>query len=695
MRPEVTRQDIFGLVRPVLDAHTLGISSVEQILRDCGLRAVVADAAICEAVGEPSKPESIARLERWIRERRITRLGFSYRLDPRQGAEAFGKLLYQLHSRKLLAEQEGPLAALYFAGLPEACRIVKREHGDLVEVFLGDETPGETLDKLGVAPSLRPREMTEEIAYDDARLAFARDLLRREKHHAVKRVNRAGYEGFGTRKDLLVARVRHGLKNDLPPLMRAHVGPYLPDRIKAVHLFLDWARQLAQAGFLDILSIGTSQLSQSNFGEDWGDKPNGGGVPLNSPEEFRAVWDAARPMLVRTYAGTKNVPQLARMCEETINMAWHALSFWWFSQMDGRGPYPVRENLEQHTQTLRFVAESGKPFEPNIPHHFAFRGADDVTYVVSAVLAARTAKLSGVRHFVLQAMLNTPKATWGVQDLAKARALLTLVRELEDENFSVFLQPRAGLDYFSHDLEKAKVQLAAVSALMDDIEPHDPHSPPIIHVVSYSEASHLADPAVVNESIQITRAAIEEYRRLRGRGEVEDMAGHAEARARTDELLEGGRAVLQAIESAIPRPYSAQGLYQVFRAGFLPVPYLWECRDEFRHAVQWQTRVVKGSVKVVDETGRVVPPHERGRVAAEMARNLTQRSRNSPYGEPNTKGTKATKKGRKNTKRDHFSSCAFRRTADELRVRLEVRCDDTKESSQKNKSAVADSGVTV
>ena len=300
-------------------------------------------------------------------------------------------------------------------------------------------------------------------------------------------------------------------------------------------MFLDWTRQLAKDGFLDVLSIGTSQLSQSNFGEDWGDKQNGGGVPINSGAEFQKVWKNARPMLVRTYAGTQNIPQLAKMYEETINIAWHALSFWWFCQIDGRGPYPVRQNLEQHIETLRVIAETGKPFEPNIPHHFAFRGADDVTYVISAVLAARTAKRLGVRYFILQNMLNTPKYTWGVQDLAKSRAMLSLVRELEDERFRVILQPRAGLDYFSHDLDKAKVQLAAVSAMMDDIEPHNPNSPPIVHVVSYSEASHLADPPVINESIQITRAAIEEYRELRKHGKIDDMSDHPEVKHRTEE----------------------------------------------------------------------------------------------------------------------------------------------------------------
>jgi hypothetical protein len=455
---------------------------------------------------------------------------------------------------------------------------------------------------------------------DEFRLRFGRELVESGKYLQAQPPDRSGYPQFGTARDTVLARIRHAQQHQQPPLMRAHVGPYLPDREVAVRLFLDWTRQLAQAGFLDVLSIGTSQLSQSHFGEDWTGLPNGGGVPIQSPEEFRTVWQAARPMLVRTYAGTKNIPQLARMYEETIHIAWHALSFWWFCQIDGRGPYSVRENLQQHLETLRFIAESGKPFEPNIPHHFAFRGADDVSYVVSSVLAARTAKRLGVRALILQNMLNTPKATWGIQDLAKSRALLTLVRELEDERFRVILQPRAGLDYFSANLERAKAQLAAVTALMDDIEPHNPNSPPIIHVVSYSEASHLADPPVVNESIQITIAALQEYRRLRAKGEVEDMAQHREVKARTQELLREARIVLKAIEESIPDPYSAEGLYRVFWAGFLPVPYLWEGREEFAHAVRWQTRVIRGSVKVVDEYGTPIAVEQRVRSAMEAAR---------------------------------------------------------------------------
>ena len=111
-----------------------------------------------------------------------------------------------------------------------------------------------------------------------------------------------------------------------------------------------------------------------------------------------------------------------------------------------------------------------------------------MTYVISAYLAAKTAKKYGIKHLILQNMLNTPKQTWGIEDLSKGRVMLKLIRELEDAGFHVHLQLRAGLDYFVPNLEKSKVQLAEITALMDDIEPNNPNSPEIIHVVSYSEA---------------------------------------------------------------------------------------------------------------------------------------------------------------------------------------------------------------
>lgn len=611
------------------------------------MRVVTADAQTRDAATTPASANSAAILAAWIVRNRLTHLGFSYRLDPGDGSEIFGRLLHQVKERRLLAAQGGVIQHLYFAGLPAACKRVKAEHGDLVSVFFGDESTSETLAKLGVSRIHWPSALVEESAYDEARFRFGSDLVAAETHRSVVPPHR-DYPGLGTRRDTLVARLHHRREaTRLPPLMRAHAGPYSSKREDALRQFLGWCRELASTGFLDVLSVGTSQLTQERFGEDWGGRPNGGGVPVNSAEEYARIWEASRPMLVRTYAGTANIPQLARTYEQTLNMAWHALSLWWFSQLDGRGPYALGGNLRQHCTTLDVIAASKKPYEANVPHHFAFRGADDATCVASGVLAARLAKRHGIRTYVLQNMLNTPRSTWGVQDLAKARTLLTLVRELEDTSFRVVYQPRAGLDYLSHDLKKAKAQLAAVSALMDDVEPGNPMSPEAIHVVSYSEGAFLANPAVIDESIQITTAALREYRALRRRGDVEDMTDNAEVEIRTRELTADVIALLDAIENTIPHLYSPQGLESAFRAGFLPVPHLSGCREEFSRAVSWKTRLVHGSVKVMTHSGDVMTRETRIGMAEEMARELVgtsvprrMRQDNGDYTSPHLQGGK-------------------------------------------------------
>lgn len=605
-----------GLARPALDAHTLGLTSLAQLLGECGYQCVLADGATCACLNAPDAHENLDGIASWIVAHAITVLGFSYRLDPQDGVRLVALLVNGLKTRHLLKEQGGPIRVIYFAGLPKTCALVRQHVKEIADTFNGDETATETLERLGVDIAAIPGELATSVGYDADRLAFGRDLIRKGAYLSVRPVDRSGYHKYGTWQDTLVARLHHGKSHALPPLMRAHAGPYLPDRAEAVRLFLSWSRQLAASGFLDILSIGTSQLSQSNFGENWGEKPNGGGVPLNSPDEFAAVWQAARPMLVRTYAGTRNISGLARMYEDKINNAWHALSLWWFCKIDGRGPYPMRKNLARQFDALRYIAATGKPYEPNVAHHFAFRGADDVTCVVAAVLASKAAKAIGIRNLILQVMLNTPRATWGVQDLAKARATLTLVRELEGRTFRVILQPRGGLDYFSPNKEKAKAQLAAVTALMDDIEPHDPGSPPMIHVVSFSEGYELADPAVIDESIKITRQALVEYRRLRRKGDIDDMGENLDVTARTEELISEARAIIRAIDAAIKQPHTAEGLYQAFTMGFLPVPYLWECREEFPEATHWQTRLMRGTVKVVDDRGIPIPASERMKGAA-------------------------------------------------------------------------------
>lgn len=618
----LVRGDRLGIFRPGLDAHSLGVSAIENLLHSCGVTVVVAEGAVREALSGGGGPDSARLISEWARGNRLDAVAFSWRLDPDRGAELFGAFADALRSGGLWGGSGSRLKALYFAGLPPACDLVLERFPFVSGVFRGDESPSESLQILGLKDVRLPRNLAADLGYDQDRLAFGRELVARDDWKALKPVDRSGYPRYGGRGDTLVARIAQGSRRGLPPLMRAHVGSWLPDRREAIRLFEEWTARLAKGGFLDILSIGSSQLSQSAFGEDWEGRADGGGVPLDTPEAFSRVWDLARPMLVRSYSGTNDVLGLAKMFEERIDIAWHALSFWWFSSLDGRGPHGLLENLRRHFETLDFVAASGKPFEPNVPHHFAFHGADDVSYVVSGWLAARAAKERGIRDLVLQVMLNTPKYTWGVKDLAKTRALLQLVRELEDGDFRVHLQPRGGLDYFSRDESTAKAQLAAVTALMDDIEPWDARSPEIIHVAGWSEATRLADPQVIEDSIRITQHALAEWRRLRREGLIDDMSRNAHVLRRTSELLAEARATIASICAAIPDPFGPRGFHAIFAAGYLPTPWLSACRDEFPEALRWKTGIVEGAVRVVDGEGMVVPTTHRLSIAAESARKI-------------------------------------------------------------------------
>lgn len=608
---KINDNDVFGFIRPSVDVHTLGVSAISKLLTDCGYKVAIGNADVAAAVAEISKINNISLLKSWILSNNITCLGFSYRLDPVNAQINFGKVYTLLKENNFFKYKGGPIKQLYFAGLPEACERIEREYKGEVEVFIGDESPVESLLKIGIPDNKIPREISEGSEYDNIRFEFGKKIIDEGKYLSRQPIDRSGYRGFGTREDKVVNRIAHARSKGQLPLMRVHVGPYNPNYFEAIKEFKEWLRTLSSTGFLDIVSVGSSQLSQSHFGEEWGDKPNGGGVPINSKVDLTEIWEASRPMLVRTYAGTRNIPQLARVYEETINIAWHALSFWWFCDIDGRGPHTVKYNLEEHLETLKVIAESGKPFEPNIPHHFSFRGADDYTYVLSGYLAAKTAKKYGIKHFIMQTMLNTPKYTWGIQDLAKASALLTLVKGLEDANFKVYLQPRAGLDYFSPNIDKAKVQLATVTAMMDDIDPFNEFSPDIIHVVSYSEAVHLATPEIINDSIKITFQSLEEYRKLKSSGKIEPIARQREAIERKEDMIEEVRKMERLIDLNYQDPYSPGGLYQIFRDGILPVPYLWEGRDEFSKAVKWNTALVKGAIKVVDENGKPINPSQR------------------------------------------------------------------------------------
>ncbi len=595
------KDEIFALMKTLTDAHTMGIYAAASLLKECGYRVIIAPPQIEDALDKISADSSQKLILNWLKENHINHIGISYRLDVDDAVGIVGKLAHILKQNGIYESDGASIKSIYFAGLTAACNMIDKEYKGRIRTFRGGESAEETLLIMGVPYEEISQKILSGCQYDKELLAFGNTVIKKDAYKELEPLKSNKYSEYGTFKDTLLARLERNFLDGFQPLIRAHSGPYSAEltREQCLKEYKEWCQILADAGYLDILSIGASQLSQSNFGENWAEKVNGGGVPVNSEQEFRDIWDAARPMLVRTYSGTKNVKAMAQIYEKNINIAWHALSLWWFNELDGRGPNSLYGNLKEHIDTIQYIATTNKPVEANVSHHFAFRGCDDLTYIISAYLAAKMVKECGIKTFILQNMLNTPRSTWGIQDLAKSRALLSLVKRLEDDKFRVILQTRAGLDYFKPDLEKAKIQLAAVTAMMDDIEPNNIYSPEIIHVVSYSEALFLATPDILNDSIKITRTSLNEYRRLKREGMTPETITD-EINERTDILKNAAIKIIRAMEENITNLYSPEGLYIAFVAGWLPVPELWSDSDEFVHAKCWETKRVNGGIWLAD-----------------------------------------------------------------------------------------------
>ena len=168
----------YGLIKSALDAHTLGLSSVSHLLEECGFEVFTADATISDALDKISNIHFFEILKKWIISNKITHIGFSYRLDPKQALESFSRLIYKIENDEILSfKKNGCVSKIYFAGLPESCKLIEKEFGRKFETFKGDESPVETLQKLGVSDALIPKSIREKSIYDELRLTFGKKLI--------------------------------------------------------------------------------------------------------------------------------------------------------------------------------------------------------------------------------------------------------------------------------------------------------------------------------------------------------------------------------------------------------------------------------------------------------------------------------------------------------------------------------------
>jgi len=270
--------------------------------------------------------------------------------------------------------------------------------------------------------------------------------------------------------------------------------------------------------------------------------------------------------------------------------------------MDGRSKVPFPEAIAEKQAAIRFYAERGIPVEVNESHQWSLRDAHDALAVAMAFLAAYNAKKQGVRHYVQQMMHNTPPSTSPRMDLAKMLAKLDLIKPLEGPEFTVYREVRAGITSLPANEDEAKGHMAASAVYSMALKPH------ILHVVGFTEASHVVNPGVLIESCRIARGAVQ----LALKGAADPASDPAVLR-RKEVLKFEAETLLRAIRilgADRPDPWSdPAALTRAIQCGVLDTPHF---RGNPHVCGNIMTACINGGWDAVDpETRKPVTESER------------------------------------------------------------------------------------
>ncbi|MGE5674502.1 MAG: hypothetical protein ACM3XM_11575, partial [Mycobacterium leprae] len=192
------------------------------------------------------------------------------------------------------------------------------------------------------------------------------------------------------------------------PLLRHHFGQ------PTVEATVAGVEQIAAAGVLDVISLGTDQNAQEHFFRPASMDPaqhGAGGVPVRTRADLTALKQASGTgnyPLMRCYAGTRDQLEWAELLQETVGNAWCAIPLFWYSRLDGRSERPLTESIPEVQAVMRWHGERGIPLESNESHHWSLRDAPDTISVAAAYIAAYNAKRMGVQDYVQQLMWNNP-----------------------------------------------------------------------------------------------------------------------------------------------------------------------------------------------------------------------------------------------------------------------------------------------
>jgi hypothetical protein len=381
------------------------------------------------------------------------------------------------------------------------------------------------------------------------------------------------------------------------PMIRHHFGlPSMGETVSGIE-------KIAKAEMVDVISIATDQNAQQFFFEPQKmdrSLDGTGGVPVRNEEDMRKLFAASQygnyPRL-RVYSGTQNLMKWAKLSVKTINNAWGTIPLFWYSELDGRSKRPLRDAIRENQEVIKWYASHDIPVEINDSHHWSLRVSSDVTPVVDFYLSAYYAKKLGVKKYIAQLMMNTPRLTTGKMDLAKMLAKLELIDDLKDDTFEYWKQIRAGLTHFSVDMDMAKGQLATSTVLALALKPQ------ILHVVSFSEANHAATPENVIESCEIVRGVMKNA--WRG---FPDLLADKEVTERKNHLVKEAKQLIELLvenfKGEFEEPLSNPDcLGKIVNMGFMDAPQL---KNNPAALGRVKTLPVNGGYDLVNDQGKVI-----------------------------------------------------------------------------------------
>lgn len=511
--------------------HVAGLYHFLKLAESEGYRSTLFGSAV-----------SVKTLVDTIREEKPTILAISYRLTPEVASELFTELKNYLDEYGISDQR------IIFGGTPPVAAIASNT-GIFEKVFTGGESE------------------------EDIKIYLSGDFNKnRDEFYAHDLIGR--------------------IKQKYPyPLIRHHFGrPSLEETLSGVKI-------ISRVKVLDVISIGPDQNAQEHFfhPEEMNHMMDGaGGVPLRKPEDLKAIYSESRCgnfPLVRCYAGTRDLLRWAEMNVETIHNAWAAIPLCWYSELDNRSKRTLKDAITENQLVMKWHAARGIPVEVNESHQWSLRDAHDSLAVTMAFLAAYNAKKMGVRSYISQFMLNTPPGTTPEMDIAKMLAKKEMIEKLEDENFTMYREVRAGLSHFSPNPNIAKGQLAASASVGLALKPH------IYHVVSYSEGDHATSPDELIESCEIIHGVMQNN--LHG---MPDITNTKNIIGRKDELIFESRILLSELwafgKEISDDPWMDPAVISLaIKNGILDTPHF---QSNPNLCGQIKTRCIKGAWYAVD-----------------------------------------------------------------------------------------------